>query len=286
MAKDQQLFRKICAYVELVKPGIVIGNLITGAAGFFLAARGGVDYALLLTMLTGLSCIIGSACVINNFMDQKLDQKMERTARRPFVKKTVSGKEGAMFALILGALGSLILSFGISWVTCFIALIGLGIYTLIYTPLKPKSRFATEVGSIAGGVPPLVGYCAVRGGIDEMGWIFALMVVLWQMPHFFAIALYRKKEYQKAKIPVLPLVVSLNKTKLYILGYIIAFTFVSVVLNLGALYQITVLGLNGVWIAFALKGLFTSEQEAWAKTLFRWSLIVILGITGAIVMSS
>ncbi|MGR3912118.1 MAG: UbiA family prenyltransferase, partial [Candidatus Rhabdochlamydia sp.] len=163
------------------------------------------------------------------------------------------------------------------------------VYTLIYTPLKLRSRYATEAGSLAGSMPVLVGYSAVRGDVGVDGWILGVMVTLWQMPHFFAITLYRFKDYQQANVPVLPVASSLKETKLYILGYIIAFTVASMFLYiggyLGALYGTLMMVFNTIWMTLSVKGFFTHENGAWAKQIFQWSLITILALTLAIIWS-
>ncbi len=181
----------IKSYVLLVKPGIVMGNAITAAGGFALASNGFFYLPLFLATLVGLSLIVASGCAFNNYIDREADQKMTRTQNRPLATGSIPVRTAVTIAVILGLLGAFLLALFVNLLSLCIALIGFTVYVLFYSVLKYRTTHATLIGSIAGAVPPVVGYCAVTHHLDTGALLLFLMMALWQMPHFFAIAIYR-----------------------------------------------------------------------------------------------
>jgi protoheme IX farnesyltransferase len=191
------------SYYELTKPGIIYGNALTAAAGFFFASAGIISWPLLVFMLVGLSLIIASACAINNYLDRDIDALMERTKNRPIPSGAISPNRALWFGIMLGLVGSLVLFFHANLLTLGAALFGWIVYVFVYSPLKRRSTFALYVGAIAGAMPPLVGYAAVTNALDSPALLLFAFLFLWQIPHFLAIAVYRYDEYTAAGIPLL-----------------------------------------------------------------------------------
>lgn len=192
----------IRAYYELSKPGIVYGNAFVAAAGFLYAAQGAVHWQLFAYTLFGLSLIMASACVFNNYYDRGIDKKMVRTAGRPLVTGAISNRAALLFGTGIGVLGALLL-FLTTFTAFAVALAGWAVYVALYTPLKHKTPHALWVGAFAGATPPVVGYTAVTNTLDSTSiWLFIFLFV-WQVPHFLAIAAYRYEEYTAAGIPLL-----------------------------------------------------------------------------------
>jgi protoheme IX farnesyltransferase len=189
-------------YYRLTKPGIIYGNLLTAAAGFFVAGRGPVDWALLCWMLLGLSLVIGSACVFNNYFDRGIDAKMERTRGRAIAAGRISGRAAIIFGSILLPLGVAALYFFTTPWALAAALAGFAVYVFLYTPLKHRSSMSLYVGAVAGAMPPVVGYAAGAGAIDYVALILFALIFAWQLPHFIAIAFYRFSEYAAAGVPL------------------------------------------------------------------------------------
>ena len=204
----------IKAYYLLAKPGIIYGNALTAIGGYFLAAKGIFDLSLFLSMLFGLSFVIGSACVFNNIMDQGIDSKMARTKKRALVTKTIPEFHAVVYGSILGILGFLLLLCNTNVLTALIAFIGFIFYVIVYGIFKRKSVHGTVIGSISGAVPPVVGYCAVTNNLDLGAFLLFIILVIWQMPHFYAIAIFRRDDYVAASIPVLPIKKGLFQTKI------------------------------------------------------------------------
>ncbi len=278
------------AYYLLTKPGIIRGNALTATAGFFLASQSNFKPDLLLVMLAGLSFIIASACVFNNYIDRGIDKKMVRTHKRALVSGTISGSHALWFASVLGLAGALMLALFTNLLTLATALTGFIFYVAVYGIYKRRSVHGTLVGSISGAIPPVVGYTAVTNRLDTAAIVLFIILVCWQMPHFYAIAIYRAKDYAKAGIPVLPLVHGIRVTRLQILSYITAFTVAAVSLSLfnylSSFYAIAALLLGISWFSTGVRGFEVQTSDRWARHMFRYSLLVISGLCIAIIVDS
>lgn len=270
-------------YYMLTKPGIILGNIVTTAAGFALASRGMINFSLFITTLVGLAFIIASAGVINNYTDRKADAKMSRTKNRPLATGLIAGKNAIFFAIFLAIIGSMILYAYTNVLTLLIAYFGFFVYLVLYAFTKYRSFYGTLVGSLAGAVPPVVGYCAVSNQLDLGAFLLFIIMVLWQMPHFFSIAIYRINDYAAASIPVLPIQKGIDVTKIEILFYIIAFIITSALLTLtgytGYLYLTISTTLGLLWFIFALKGFKVTNDKKWARQMFVYSLMVIMAMS-------
>ena len=260
----------------LTKPGIIFGNLVTAMAGFCLAAqKGGMEASLFFAALGGLSLIIASACVCNNYIDRDIDSMMKRTKNRPSVIGNIPLVNGVVFALLLLLGGSVLLAKCTTTLALLTALFGFFVYVVIYGVAKRKTHHATLIGSVAGAVPPVVGYTAVTGSFDMTALLLFSIVLFWQLPHFFAIAIYRLEEYKAANVPVLPAVSGVAVTKTYMLFAIFAFIAATLSLwafrGMGPVYLITSCLLGVTWIMLSV-----SNKEMWARKMFFFSLAVIM----------
>lgn len=273
----------LSAYYRLAKPGIVYGNAITAAAGFFLASKRHIDIGLLLAMLAGLSLIIASACVFNNYIDRDIDKKMNRTKKRALASGGISIRSALTYASLLGLFGSLILGLFTNWLALGIALAGLFAYVVVYGVAKRRTVHGTVIGSISGAMPPVVGYAAVTNHLDGAALLLFIILVCWQMPHFYAIAMYRYKDYKAADLPVLPVKKGMAATKRQIIAYIVAFTASASLLSVfgytGYTYRIVVIVLGIYWLYKGLAGYSTTDDAAWGRRMFFASLIVTLGLS-------
>ena len=273
-------------YLLVTKPGIIMGNLISVAGGFFLAARGSVDILLLLEALIGLSLVVASGCVINNCIDRDIDSRMQRTRNRVTVTGEISLRAALWHGVVLGVLGFSILALTNAVAVLFAAL-GYLVYVGFYSLwLKRGSVYGTLVGSLSGAVPPVVGYCAVSGQFDAGAAILLLMFSLWQMPHSYAIAIFRYADYEAANIPVLPVVHGISRAKMHIVLYILAFGLATVLL--------TALGYAGYgflavacatslwWLGMALRGWALGvDDNGWARQVFLFSIVTITSLSVA-----
>jgi len=279
----------IKTYYLLTKPGIIMGNLITTIAGFALACTAGIDLILFIKTLVGLGLVIASACVCNNYIDRHSDKKMERTKNRALVEGVISSKKALIFAFFLGATGLPILAFSVNYLTAFMAFIGFVVYVGMYTFLKTHTRYATLIGSISGAIPPVVGYVAVSNRLDIGALLLFLILVLWQMPHFYSIAVYSFDDYKAASIPVLPIVKGIAITKIHMTLYIIAFMILACLLTFygyaGYAYLASATILGATWLGLSIKGFNAKNDARWARKMFAVSLITIVGLCAVITIT-
>jgi len=275
-------------YIQLTKPGIVMGNAITAAAGFALASKGHFAHHFL-AMMIGISLIVASSCVFNNFFDRIVDQKMNRTKDRALAKGSISTSNALIFATLLGLSGALILGLWTNLLTLCIALFGMMIYLGIYTPIKYRTWMGTLVGSIAGGIPPLVGYTASANRLDLGALLIFLLVTLWQMPHFFAIAIYRMNDFTAASIPVLPIQKGILTTKVHMLCYILAFWVVALMLTFfgytGYMYMIAAAIFGLIWLVLCIRGFRAKNDLVWARKMFIFSVQAITVLSVMIMLN-
>ncbi|MDB5164484.1 MAG: Protoheme farnesyltransferase, partial [Candidatus Saccharibacteria bacterium] len=208
---------------------------------------------------------------------------MARTRKRALVSGAVSGRNALSYAGILGILGFVILVGFTNFLVFIIGLVAFVMYVAVYGYYKRRSSYGTLVGSIPGALPPVAGYVAVTDRFDVGTLLLFLVLVYWQMAHFYAIALYRLKDYQSAEIPVMPAVSGSKSTKQQILLYIVAFMLINVAFTIlgytGATFAtiMTIVGLIWLWVgAGRLKGL---SDIVWGRSMFLFSLIVILTLS-------
>lgn len=267
-------------YLFLTKPGILFGNFITTLGGFFLAAQGTIDLPLLLITLLGTTLVVASGCVVNNVIDQDIDQKMQRTQNRALVQKTISPSVAMLFAMVLGVLGFVLLWFLVNAYAFAFAALGFVVYVGFYSLwAKRKTIHQTVIGSISGASPPVIGYTAVMQQFDVAALLIFLAYALWQMPHSWAIAIYRFNDYQNAGIPILPVARSIVRTQLECVIYIVFFTLcINAFFYYGYVNVLFLLMMNalcGYWLYLSIKGFSAENQQIWAKKLFLFSVILI-----------
>jgi protoheme IX farnesyltransferase len=271
-------------FISITKPGIIFGNLVTVMGGFFLGSHNQpLNLPLLFYVLLGMTFVIASGCVFNNCIDKDIDALMERTKNRVMPQHKMSTKTAIIYGILLGIVGFLVLYQFINPLTVLVAFIGIFFYVVVYSLwFKRHSVFGTVVGGIAGAVPPVAGYCAVSNCFDAGAIILFLILFFWQLPHFYAISIYRLKDFSAANLPILPLVRNINYTKINMIINIAIYTIVSILPfffgYVGRIYFIGALSLGLIWFIFGLLGLFKnndSENITWSRKMFLLSIINI-----------
>lgn len=265
-------------YYYLTKPGIIRGNLLTGAGGFFLAASGNLRWGTLAGLLVGMALVIGGSCVLNNIYDHDIDARMPRTKKRALVSGSISTRHALQFGVVLCLLGLAVLLLATNVLTTVIGAIGLVSYVGVYTPAKHRTPYATLLGTIPGATPPVAGYTAISGHLDGAAWLLFFILVAWQMPHFYAIAIRRLAEYKAAKVPVWPLVHDIKQTQTQMVWFMAAFIALVVRFSLSgyasAWFAIVLGGYGSYWLVTALR-YRRQNNTAWAKKVFLLSLPVL-----------
>jgi len=278
------------AYYQLTKPGIIYGNIITAAAGFLLASKWHIHWTLLLATLVGTALVIASACVFNNYLDRGIDEKMQRTRHRALVTGTVPIRSAIIYASLLGAAGFAALIIDTNGLVVAIGALAFVDYVALYGLAKRRSKHGTLVGTIAGAAPLVAGYCAVTDRFNAGAVILFVIMACWQMSHFYAIAVYRLKDYKAAGLPVWPVEQGLASAKRQILGYTLAFLLANLALSLfgyaGYAYAIIMTLLSLWWLRLAWLGFQAADDKAWGRQLFLCSLVVIMGLSAMLAVGA
>ena len=268
-------------YLVLCKPGIIMGNLIAAGAGYFLAAQGHVQFGVLFSVLLGTALVIASGCVLNNYIDRDIDSKMRRTQYRLRMFARVGTRPALVFGATIGSLGLMVLAWGTNVLAVGFAALGFWVYVVLYSLVyKRSSIHGTLIGSLSGACPPIIGYVAARGQFDTGAVILLATFCFWQIPHSYAIAIYRFDDYKAANIPVLPVAVGVQKARKHMIAYIIAFAAAVLMLSLfgytGAFYSLIMGSISLYWLYLAKVGYqVEAEQQLWAKRQFMLSIIAI-----------
>jgi len=275
---------RIKNFVLVAKPGIVAGNLISTAAGFFLASKGRIDGALLPATLVGISLVVASGCVFNNCVDRKIDRMMIRTRHRALAQGLISLPSAVSYATVLGLAGLALLWAATNLLAVAIVLAGLVIYVGLYSLyLKRHSVYSALIGSLAGAAPPVAGYCAVTGRFDLGALILLVIFCLWQMPHCYAIAVVRFDDYAAAAIPFLPVKQGTAAAQKHMVGYILAFMAATLMLTFGGYTGYSTLavatGLGLSWLYMAWSGGKAKDERLWARKLYIFSILTIFTLS-------
>jgi protoheme IX farnesyltransferase len=273
-------------FIQITKPGIIFGNVLSVAGGFFLASKGHIDFGLFLAAMIGTSLVVASGCVFNNCIDRDIDVKMERTKSRVLVQGLISLKLALAFATVLGIAGVWLLYTKANALAALCAVIGFVIYVGFYSLyLKRKSVHGTLVGSLSGAMPPVIGYVAVSNTFDLAALTLLVMFSLWQMPHSYAIAIFRFNDYLAASIPVLPVKRGIRVAKRHILIYILAFLLATLMLTFGGYaglnYLAVAAAMGMYWLYMAWTGYKAKDDTVWARKLFVFSIFTITALSVA-----
>lgn len=268
-------------YLKLTKPGVLFGNVLTAVAGFLFASINGFHTSTFVAMLVGTTLVIASACCLNNYLDQDIDARMERTKTRPLIAGTVSARGALLFGILLGLVGFAVLLSFTDILVFWLGVIGFVTYVWLYGAFtKRQSVHGTLVGSVSGAIPIISGYVAVAHTVDINAALLFLILFFWQEPEFYSIAVYRRKEYQAAGIPVISVMRGVKRAKQEIFAYTVLFVITTLLLAIvgsaGYTYLVVMVLLGVYWIRIGLKGLQPDSKAAWARKMFHASLNVLL----------
>lgn len=270
-------------YLVLCKSRVVLLMLLTAWAGMYLAAQTPIPWQLWVYATAGIALMSGSAATLNHIVDHRIDAMMDRTKNRPLPSGKLSLRTAWIFATAQGVFGLLILYFCVNTLTATLTLISAigyaGIYSLY---LKRATSQNIVIGGLAGAMPPLLGWTAVSGKLDPEGWLLVLIIFTWTPAHFWALALHRYAEYEKAAIPMLPITHGIHYTKLNIIFYSLltaACSLLPYVIGMsGQLYLVGACVLNAGLIVYALKLQFDTKDKQIALKTFKYSLVYLTGL--------
>ena len=267
------------SYYELCKPNVVYMMLICAFVGMLLAEESVSSFGYLFVSLTGIAFCAASAAAVNQVIDRNTDASMTRTDQRPLPQGELSPTHASLFALIIGILGALILYLYVNTLTMILTLSSLVGYAFIYTVyLKRATPQNIVIGGLAGAAPPLLGWSSITNTIDPYALLLVLIIFVWTPPHFWALAIYRKDEYAKESIPMLPVTHGVAFTKLQIVLYTIILFIVSVlpyvVLMSGEIYLFSALILSTIFLYYSINLYFSNDDKDAMRT-FQFSIYYI-----------
>ncbi len=268
-------------FLKLTKPRVNALIVFTAMIGMMLAYPVGIawDLPLMLTATIGIALVAGAAAAFNCLVEQQIDKKMARTRARPTVAGSILTWQILVLAGIVGGAGLLILHQLVNPLAMWLTLGTFVGYAVIYTViLKPATPQNIVIGGASGAMPPILGWAAVMNTVSPESMLLFLIIFAWTPPHFWALALYRKKEYAQAGLPMLPVTHGNEFTQLHLLLYtfiMVACTLLPVAMKMaGMIYLVAVLALNGYFVYLAVK-LFRKYSDALAKKTFAYSILYL-----------
>ena len=267
------------SYYTLCKPNVVYMMLITAVVGMLLAQETVPSISYMFIALLGIALCSGSAAAINQVIDRNADASMNRTDKRPLPQGDISPLHASIFALVIGLLGSIILYVFVNTLTMYLTIASLIGYAFVYTVyLKRATPQNIVIGGLAGAAPPLLGWVSITNSIDLYSLLLVLIIFIWTPPHFWALAIYRKDEYAKESIPMLPVTHGVAFTKLQIVLYTIILFLVSllpyIVLMSGVIYLVSAFILSSIFLYYSIK-LYLGEGDEYAMKTFTYSIYYI-----------
>jgi heme o synthase len=266
-------------FYVLTKPRVVTLIVFTAMIGMFLATPKMVPLQILIAATIGIWLVAGAAAAINCLVEQKIDAKMARTRARATARGEITNTQTLTLSAIIGGAGMALLYFAVNpltmWLT-FATFIGYAIiYTVVLKPLTPQN---IVIGGASGAMPPVLGWAAVTGDVTTQSLLLFLIIFAWTPPHFWALALYRKNEYAKAGLPMLPVTHGDDFTKLHVLFYTLILTAVTLlpfaIGMSGKIYLFSALILDGVFLYYAIQ-ILRNYSDALSKTTFKFSILYL-----------
>ncbi len=287
-AKVRSYYQRIRAYIALTKPRIIELLLVTTVPAMVVADRGIPSLWLIAATVIGGTLAAGGANAVNMYVDRDIDRLMERTKNRPLVTGEVTPRSALVFAISLELVAFVWLWGFVNLLSALLAVSATAFYVFVYTLwLKRSSSHNIVIGGAAGAVPVLVGWAAVTNTLDWAPLVLFALIFFWTPPHFWALAIRYRGDYQAANVPMLPAVVSTRITALQMIAYTVVLWALSLVFvpvgEMGAIYMISAIVLGAVFMYMAIQVLRT-QAEVWAMRLFSYSITYITLLFGAIVI--
>lgn len=275
-------------YLELTKPKVVLMMLITAIIGMLLASKSLPSLYLVIISMIGIGLCASSAATINQIIDRNIDANMARTSNRPLPQGEITTFNASLFAFALMIVGTAILVSQVNTLTAVLTVASLIGYAFIYTVfLKRATPQNIVIGGLAGAAPPLLGWTSITNSIDPNALLLVLIIFVWTPPHFWALAIYRKEDYARESIPMLPVTHGVRFTKLQIILYTVLLVLVSllpyIVLMSGNIYLFSALGLGLFYLYSSIK-MYLTDDEEYPMTSFKYSIYYIFLIFFALLV--
>lgn len=269
-------------FFSLCKPRVTSLIVFTAVIGMFLASPGMLPWPLLLAATLGIAMVSGAAAAFNCLIEQKIDARMARTRARPLPTGQVTSAQTAVFATVLGAMGLSLLYVWVNPLTMWLTLATFFGYAVIYTVfLKPATPLNIVIGGASGAMPPVLGWAAVTNSVPSEALILFLIIFAWTPPHFWALALYRRREYANSGLPMLPVTHGEEFTRLHILLYTIILVTITVMPFTMGMSGLLYLGgaaiLNAGFLYYTIS-LYRAYSDQLAQKTFRFSIVYLTAL--------
>ena len=276
--------------LALTKPRITTMVVATTLCGLWLARRvlsgGQIESRVAMLTLLGTTLVVSGANTLNMYLERDSDALMARTKTRPLPSRRLAPEIALAFGLALSAVSVPLLTFGVNAMTGLLAAVALVSYVLVYTPLKRRTTLSLPIGAVPGAIPPLLGWTAVSGRIDVPGLLLFGTMFFWQLPHFLAIATFRRDDYARAGLQVLPVVRGDAVTRTRIVAYLVALLAVTLALVPagvgGPVYLASASVLGSGFLALGAAGLRRGAGDRWARQLFFGSMLYLVLLLAAL----
>jgi protoheme IX farnesyltransferase len=284
-APDSGLLRQ---YLVLTKPRVTQLAVFCAVIGMFLATPGLPDMKRVAFATLGIWLLAAAAFAINCLIEQEVDARMLRTARRPTARGSIQPQQVVALSGLLGGTGMLVLYSLVNPLTMWLTFATFVGYAVIYTViLKPRTPQNIVIGGLSGAMPPALGWAAIADAAPAQAWVLVLIIFIWTPPHFWALALYRTNDYAKSGLPMLPVTHGQKFTRLHILLYsvaLLATTLLPYAIRMsGAIYLVAALALGAVFVRYAWQ-LYRAYSDALARKLFRYSIVYLALLFGALLV--
>lgn len=266
-------------YLVLTKPRVTQLAVFCAVIGMFLATPTLPDMQKVIAGTIGIWLLAAAAFAVNCLIEQRIDARMLRTARRATATGTISSAQVMLFSGVLGGLGMLVLYRWVNPLTMWLTFATFVGYAVIYTViLKPRTPQNIVIGGLSGAMPPALGWAAVADAVPAEAWLLVLIIFIWTPPHFWALALYRTRDYENAGLPMLPVTHGQQFTRLHILLYsiaLVATTALPYVIGMsGWLYLLCAMALGAMFVWYAWK-LYRQYSDELSRKLFRFSILYL-----------
>jgi protoheme IX farnesyltransferase len=266
-------------FFALTKPRVVSLIVFCAVIGMFLAVPDLPNARVVVAATVGIALVAGAAAAINCLVEQRIDAVMARTRARPLPRGQLTSLQTLVFATLVGSLGLWVLLKWVNALTMWLTLATFVGYAIIYTVvLKPATPQNIVIGGASGAMPPILGWAAVTGTVSHDAMLLFLIIFAWTPPHFWALALYRKEEYARAGLPMLPVTHGDAFTRLHVLLYTVVLAVVTLLpvatRMAGAIYLLAAVVLDGIFLVYAWR-IWRRYSDALARSTFRYSILYL-----------
>jgi protoheme IX farnesyltransferase len=270
---------RLSQYIALTKPRVTQLAVFCAVIGMFLATPGLPDWRVVLAATIGIWLLAGAAFAVNCLVEREIDARMERTARRPSAQGEMTTKQIVLFSSAIGGLGMAILYFLVNPLTMWLTFVTFVGYAVIYTIiLKPATPQNIVIGGLSGAMPPALGWAAIANELPMQAWLLVLIIFVWTPPHFWALAMYRRDDYAKSGLPMLPITHGPEFTRFHIWLYTIALfatTMLPYAVKMsGMIYLVSAVLLGFGFLYYAWR-IYRHYDDILARKTFTFSIIYL-----------